>query len=73
MSVKVYSSSIGKVVKFKDYEVLKNELESIRVDAELFDFWVKEATFRPGRIASALAKCVSTEDYRNALTKLRKG
>lgn len=47
------------------------EYQVYLVDAELFRFWIDEASHRPGRVASALAGCLTPEDYRVALLALR--
>ena len=41
-------------------------------DAVLFRFWIRMAASHPGRVARALAKCVTLADYRHALVKLAK-
>lgn len=38
-------------------------------DAELFRFWIEEASARPAALAKALIYCTSPEDYRVALRK----
>lgn len=42
-------------------------------DDVLFRFWIRACTYPggwPGELAKALAKCITTADYRRALTKL---
>lgn len=46
---------------------LHAENEALRVDAECFRFWVREAAQAPGGMASLIAKCVTEQDYRDAI------
>ena len=43
----------------------------INDDANLFRFWITEASERPARVACAIAHCTTPDEYRAALTKLR--
>lgn len=70
MSVKIYSSAAGKMVKLSAYTKLKAEVETYREAAELFDYWIKMASLKPIRVALAIAKCITPEEYRTALTAL---
>jgi hypothetical protein len=36
-------------------------------DAELFRFWIEEASCRPSALANALAHCTTPDEYRQAL------
>lgn len=42
------------------------------LDAALFRLWIRYASGSPGRVASAIAKCLSANDYRQALIALAK-
>ena len=46
-------------------------IDDDKEDAELLRFWISEASRRPGRVATALANCVTPDDYRTALRRLR--
>ncbi|WP_296203229.1 hypothetical protein [uncultured Hyphomicrobium sp.] len=41
-----------------------------REDAELFRFWIEEASARPGRCAQFIAQCTSPIEYRMAIVAL---
>ena len=71
MSVKIYSSGKLKLVDLQDYEALKEKVESYKKDAELFQYWIKMAAVKPGKVATAIASCLTPEEYREALTKLK--
>jgi hypothetical protein len=49
--------------------VLMNPDDDTR-DGMLFRLWIKMATVRPSRVAVALARCLTEDDYREALLKL---
>lgn len=40
------------------------------IDAALFRFWIRMATDKPSKVASAIAHCTSPDEYRAALTSL---
>ena len=70
MSLKIYSSGDLKLVDLNDYEALKVKVDAYKEDAELFQFWIKAASTKPGKVASAIATCITPDEYRAALTKL---
>ena len=46
---------------------LHAENEALRTDAECFRFWVREAACAPGDMARLIMKCVTEQDYRDAI------
>lgn len=54
-------------ISTEDLESLTNDLS----DGALFRFWIAEASRNPGRVAAALANCLTPDDYRAALHQLR--
>lgn len=47
-----------------------NSLCELALDGLKFRFWCEGATHTPGRLASALANCVTVDQYRRAIDKL---
>lgn len=48
------------------------EAMSLHDDALMFRFWIKAATMSPGRVAQFLQGCLTEDDYRAALSALRR-
>jgi hypothetical protein len=46
---------------------LEAENEALRIDAECFRFWVREAAQAPGAMASLIMKCTTEQEYRDAI------
>ena len=42
-------------------------LDDLIADAECFRFWVREAAQSPGDMAKLIAKCVTEQEYRDAI------
>lgn len=46
---------------------LEAENEALRIDAECFRFWVREAAQAPCEMASLIMKCTTEQEYRDAI------
>lgn len=46
---------------------LEAENEALRIDAECFRFWVREAEHEPVAMATLIMRCVTEQDYRDAI------
>lgn len=46
---------------------LDAENEALRIDAECFRFWVREAAQAPCAMASLIMKCTTEQEYRDAI------
>lgn len=51
----------------KELRRLEAENEALRIDAECFRFWVREAAQAPGAMASLIMKCTTEQEYRDAI------
>lgn len=47
-----------------------NDLCALALDGLRFRIWIDEATHRPGRVAKALADCLTPNQYRTAIDSL---
>lgn len=43
------------------------ENEALRIDAECFRFWVREAAQAPGAMAALIMSCTTEQEYRDAI------
>jgi hypothetical protein len=48
-------------------ETVQGTVDSDVEDAHLFRLWIREASERPGRLAQAIADCVTPDEYREVL------
>lgn len=46
---------------------LEAENEALRIDAECFRFWVREAAQAPGAMATLIMSCTTEQEYRDAI------
>lgn len=46
---------------------LEAENEALRIDAECFRFWVREAAQAPGAMAALIMRCTTEQEYRDAI------
>ena len=46
---------------------LEAENEALRIDAECFRFWVREAAQEPGAMATMIMRCTTEQEYRDAI------
>lgn len=46
---------------------LEAENEALRIDAECFRFWVREAAQAPGAMATLIMRCTTEQEYRDAI------
>lgn len=46
---------------------LDAENEALRIDAECFRFWVREAAQAPGAMAALIMRCTTEQEYRDAI------
>lgn len=49
---------------------LEAENAALRTDAECFRFWVREAAQSPCDMAKLIMRCVTEQDYRDAITPI---
>ena len=46
---------------------LEAENEALRIDAECFRLWVREAAQAPGAMATLIMSCTTEQEYRDAI------
>lgn len=46
---------------------LEAENKALRIDAECFRFWVREAAQAPGAMATLIMRCTTEQEYRDAI------
>lgn len=51
---------------------IDRETEELKVDAQLFNFWVTAASYIPADTAKAIMNCTTPDEYRKALMALAK-
>jgi len=51
----------------KELRRLQAENEALRIDAECFRFWVREAAQAPGAMATLIMRCTTEQEYRDAI------
>lgn len=48
-------------------------VKELAKDAECFRFWVREAACAPGDMAKLISKCITEQDYRDAIIPVATG
>lgn len=62
-----YLLSVERDATASELRRLDAENEALRIDAECFRFWVREAARAPGAMATLIMSCTTEQEYRDAI------
>lgn len=62
-----YLLSVERDATASELRRLDAENEALRIDAECFRFWVREAAQAPGAMATLIMRCTTEQEYRDAI------